>query len=124
MYCILMSVQQGAVRNTEGPCSLSAIDHCLMTTLSRSLVPTLAYCSFYTFCVINTLEHLTNFKNGPVPYLGPEPVLRIRIRNRNRIRKNPKLLTESGSEINISDPDSNPDPKLDPKQICKKESYF
>jgi hypothetical protein len=51
-------------------------------------------------------------------------VLRIRIRNRNRIRKDPKLLAGSGSEINISDPDSNPDPKPDSKEICKKESYF
>ncbi len=43
-----------------------------------------------------------------------------------------RLRIRSGSEINISDPDSKPDsnpvpkpdPKLDPKQICKKESYF
>jgi hypothetical protein len=33
----------------------------------------------------------------------------LRIRNRIRIRKDPKLL--AGTEINISDPDSNPDPK-------------
>jgi hypothetical protein len=52
----------------------------------------------------------------------------LRIRNWSRIRKDPKLLTGSGSEINISDPDSNPDsnpdPKPDPKQSSKKESYF
>ncbi len=44
-----------------------------------------------------------------------KPVLRIR----NRIRKDPKLLAGSGSEINISDPD----PKPDQKKICKKEPY-
>ncbi len=37
----------------------------------------------------------------------------LRIRNQNRIRKDPKILAGSGSEINISDP----------KQICKKEPY-
>ena len=30
----------------------------------------------------------------------------------------------SGTEINVSNPDSDPDPKLDPKKICKKEPYF
>jgi hypothetical protein len=30
----------------------------------------------------------------------------------------------SGTEINVSNPDSDPDPKLDPKKICKKEQYF
>jgi hypothetical protein len=53
-------------------------------------------------------------------------VLRIRIRN--RIRKDPKLLAGSGSEITIMDLDSNPDlkpdPKPDPKKICKMESCF
>ncbi len=39
-------------------------------------------------------------------------VLRIQIRN--RIRKDPKLLAGSGSD---------PDPKPDQKQICKKEPY-
>ncbi len=29
----------------------------------------------------------------------------------------------SGTEINVSDPDSNPDPKLDPKNL-KKAPYF
>jgi hypothetical protein len=53
-----------------------------------------------------------------------QAVLRIRIRNRNQIRKDPKLLAGSGSEINVLDPDSNPDSNPDPKQICKKESYF
>jgi hypothetical protein len=55
---------------------------------------------------------------------------------RIRIRKDPKLLTGSGSEINISDPDSNPDsnpdpkpdpkpyPKPDLKRSSKKESDF
>jgi hypothetical protein len=37
-------------------------------------------------------------------------------------------LAGSGTEINVSvpdsDSDSNPDPKLDPKKICKKEHYF
>ena len=51
----------------------------------------------------------------------------LRIRIRIRIRKDPKLLAGSGSEINIldpdsdldSNPDSNPDLKPDPKQIFK-----
>jgi hypothetical protein len=30
-----------------------------------------------------------------------------------RIRMDPKLLTGSGTEINVLDPDSNPDPKPD-----------
>ena len=47
---------------------------------------------------------------------------------RIRIWEDPKLMAWSGSEINISDldsdPDLNPDPKPDPKQICKKELYI
>jgi hypothetical protein len=35
-----------------------------------------------------------------------------------------RIQIRSGTEINVSDPDSNPDPKLDPKKICKKEHYF
>ncbi len=41
-----------------------------------------------------------------------------------------RIRIRSGTEINVSDPDSdsnpdsNPDPKLDPKKICKKKPYF
>jgi hypothetical protein len=35
-----------------------------------------------------------------------------------------RIRIRSGTEINVSDADSNPDPKLDPKKICKKEPYF
>ncbi len=35
-----------------------------------------------------------------------------------------RIRIRSGSEINILDPDSNPDPKLDPKQISVKRSLI
>jgi hypothetical protein len=31
-----------------------------------------------------------------------------------------RIRIRSGTEINVSDPDSNPVPKLHPKKICKK----
>jgi hypothetical protein len=54
-------------------------------------------------------EHwITDFGSGSVPDPEPEEsktFCRIRIR--------------FGTEINVSDPDSNPEPKLDPKKIFK-----
>ncbi len=35
-----------------------------------------------------------------------------------------RIRIRSGTEINVSDPDFNRNPKLDPKKICKKKPYF
>jgi hypothetical protein len=35
-----------------------------------------------------------------------------------------RIRIRSGTEINVSDPDSNRNPKLDPKKICKKKPCF
>jgi hypothetical protein len=35
-----------------------------------------------------------------------------------------RIRIRSGTEINVLDPDSNPDTKLDTKKIYKKEPYF
>jgi hypothetical protein len=35
-----------------------------------------------------------------------------------------RIRIRSGTEKNVSDPDSNRNPKLDPKKICKKKPYF
>ncbi len=35
-----------------------------------------------------------------------------------------RIRIRSGTEINVSDPNSNQNSKLDPKKICKKKPYF